>query len=369
MGYPIYKLLRAVNRQYPNNGFIDYVDVKEDMYDSFKDKLIDEDLRDLINETIQEVYKDIAIDEVYSFPTVPGQNQYVLPEDCDLRDIQEVTRTFVGVRGPMCPPPFPPPIPTENTLYFFANGGTGEMEPIEAEVGEEVALPECEFDPPEGHRFKAWEVNEVEYQPGDTVNMQGDFVATALWEQTIFTITLENIVNDDQFIVVKYKPKDDVEQQISLYYRGTLDLKTDDEGVPQYDYVDIYYDNNLFMQLGFEEPLTEDQYIPIEHPAATPDVPDVKIPVRIVPEEADAVIHVKLWGEEEVRKVVIPEDHVYELEHAYAGKPLSTAYEVLALYDSTDTVLQRDFTNEVYYVETTIAVPIANPDPEEPIEP
>lgn len=115
MGYPIYKLLRAVNRQYPNNGFINYVDVREDTYN---DEMIDEDLRDLINETIQEVYKDVAIDEVYSFPTVPGQNQYVLPEDCDLRDIQEVTRTFSGVRGPLPPPPMPGPGPTPGPVEF-----------------------------------------------------------------------------------------------------------------------------------------------------------------------------------------------------------------------------------------------------------
>lgn len=115
MGYPIYKLLRAVNRQYPNNGFINYVDVREDTYN---DEMIDEDLRDLINETIQEVYKDVAIDEVYSFPTVPGQNQYVLPEDCDLRDIQEVTRTFSGVRGPLPPPPMPGPEPTPGPVEF-----------------------------------------------------------------------------------------------------------------------------------------------------------------------------------------------------------------------------------------------------------
>lgn len=103
--YPVYKLLRAVNRQYPNNGFINYVDVREDIYDTEETKrLIDEDLRDLINEAIQEVYKDIAIDETYSFPTVPGQREYALPEDCDLRDIQEVTRTFVGIRGPLRPP-------------------------------------------------------------------------------------------------------------------------------------------------------------------------------------------------------------------------------------------------------------------------
>lgn len=369
MGYPIYKLLRAVNRQYPNNGFIDYVDVKEDMYDSFKDKLIDEDLRDLINETIQEVYKDIAIDEVYSFPTVPGQNQYVLPEDCDLRDIQEVTRTFRGIRGPMCPPPFPPPIPTENTLYFFANGGTGEMEPIEAEVGEEVVLPECEFDPPEGYRFKAWEVNEVEYQPGDTVNMQGDFVATALWEQAVFHVTFINTVNDGEYIIIKYKPTGEAEKEHNLLFGTNFTLQTGNTGHLPYTYIEYWYDGEKFGEYDVSTGLTEDQYIQIEHPAATPDVPDTEIRIRIVITDGDAVLHAKLWSEETERIYNIPDGNMFELQHVYAGQPISDEYEILSVYDDTDTILQKDFTNEVYYTDTEVAVPIVVPDPDEPINP
>jgi disulfide oxidoreductase YuzD len=111
MGYPVYKLLRAVNRQYPNNGFINYVDVNEDMPNENGEKhIIDEDLRDLINEALNETYIHIAKDEVFTFPTVPGQREYVLPTDCDLRDIQEVVRR--GIRPPrpsQCgcyPPPY-----------------------------------------------------------------------------------------------------------------------------------------------------------------------------------------------------------------------------------------------------------------------
>lgn len=184
MAYPVYKLLRAVNRQYPNNGFINYVDVTEDTYNN---EMIDEDLRDLLNETLQEVYIDIALDEVYSFPTVAGQNQYQLPDDCDLRDIQEVTRTYAF--RPLRPP-CGGPVPTEfiNTLYFDANGGTGDMEPVEGNVGDVINLPMCEFEPPEGKSFVAWEINGELYQPGDSYEMQGDFIATAIWDN--FTIRI-----------------------------------------------------------------------------------------------------------------------------------------------------------------------------------
>ena len=88
--YPAYKLIRSVNRQYPNNGFINAVSVDEESYAGM---IIPEDFKDIINECLQEIYKDVALEEIFSFPTVAGQNQYVLPDDCDLRDIVEVTRT------------------------------------------------------------------------------------------------------------------------------------------------------------------------------------------------------------------------------------------------------------------------------------
>ena len=186
MGYPVYKLIRAVNRQYPNNGFINYVDVKEDMYRDKEEPytdIIDEDLRDLINEAIQEVYIHIARDEVFSFPTVPGQKEYSLPEDCDLRDIQEVTRTFYDRRGPLVPPP---PIP-DGEIYivsFYPNGGSGYMPSIKVNAGTTIILPTCEFTPPdESMSFFFWrDENGDRFNPGEDVVVYGDMSFTAVWK-------------------------------------------------------------------------------------------------------------------------------------------------------------------------------------------
>lgn len=281
MGYPIYKLLRAVNRQYPNNGFINYVDVREDMYNG---ELIDEDLRDLINETIQEVYKDVAIDEVYSFPTVPGQNQYVLPEDCDLRDIQEVTRTFQGWRGPLCPPPGPPPLTPVYTLYFDNNGkvirsdgtvyylsGDGVMEPMECEIGEKITLPDCEFDPPDKYIFRCWEVNGVEYNPGDEIEMQGDFIATPIWTQVQFTLTLRNSTNDDKYIVIAARPTGGDEVQAQLYYNQVVGFTTDTTGYLDYEYITAYFDGRPFADFDVSERMTRDVFRNLAHPSVEPD--------------------------------------------------------------------------------------------------
>ena len=44
-----------------------------------------------INETMKKIYKDLAIQDYYSFTTAAGQELYVLPEDCSIDMINSVT--------------------------------------------------------------------------------------------------------------------------------------------------------------------------------------------------------------------------------------------------------------------------------------
>lgn len=44
-----------------------------------------------INETMKKIYKDLAIQDYYSFITASGQELYVLPEDCSIDMINSVT--------------------------------------------------------------------------------------------------------------------------------------------------------------------------------------------------------------------------------------------------------------------------------------
>jgi len=85
--YPVYKLVRSINRTYPNNRYIRERDVDQN-------SLLDQDLADLINEALHENYRDVGLKEIYEFPTVAGQNEYQLPDDCEFSEIEEVTRTF-----------------------------------------------------------------------------------------------------------------------------------------------------------------------------------------------------------------------------------------------------------------------------------
>ena len=196
--YPVYKLIRAINRQYPNNGFISAVDVTEELNDG----LIPEDFRDILNECIQDVYKDVAVDEVWTFPTVPGQKEYSLPEDCDLRDIQEVVRKYTR---PVPPPP--PPLKThceinaptcEITYTPVARAqdgedvgisGTGEMAPEEIVLGSEYTFPESTFTPPTGMEFDGWRIFDKDYyhqnrvyDVGDTITIYADLTVSAVWK-------------------------------------------------------------------------------------------------------------------------------------------------------------------------------------------
>ena len=46
-----------------------------------------------INETMKKIYRDLAIQEQYSFTTRAGQELYVLPENCSIDMINYVTRS------------------------------------------------------------------------------------------------------------------------------------------------------------------------------------------------------------------------------------------------------------------------------------
>lgn len=191
--YPVYKLIRAINRQYPNNGFISAVDVTEELYNG---ELIPEDFRDILNECIQDVYKDVAVDEVWTFPTVPGQKEYSLPEDCDLRDIQEVVRKYTR---PVPPPP--PPLKTNCeidaptcTITFTPTDktgvGTGEMNPEEIVLGTEFTFPDSTFTPPAGMVFDGWRIFDKDYyhqnrvyDVGDTITIYADLTISAVWKE------------------------------------------------------------------------------------------------------------------------------------------------------------------------------------------
>ncbi|MBQ9783886.1 MAG: hypothetical protein IJW29_00090 [Clostridia bacterium] len=83
------------------------------------------------------------------------------------------------------------PIPESKFTYTFsANGGTGTMEAVSAYS--QIILPENGFTAPaDDKQFKAWEVNGVEYDPGDVITVEADTTVKAIWQDYVPQIVLK----------------------------------------------------------------------------------------------------------------------------------------------------------------------------------
>ena len=73
-------------------------------------------------------------------------------------------------------------------ISFNANDGTGTMQPVEKNAGAEYTLPSCDFTAPNGKKFKAWSVNDVEKQVGDTITINANTVVKAVWEDNVYQV-------------------------------------------------------------------------------------------------------------------------------------------------------------------------------------
>ena len=71
---------------------------------------------------------------------------------------------------------------TQYTVTFSAGEGSGTMDPVQVNEGEQYTLPQNGFTAPEGKEFDCWVVNGVEYQPGATITVTGDVTVTAKWK-------------------------------------------------------------------------------------------------------------------------------------------------------------------------------------------
>lgn len=72
------------------------------------------------------------------------------------------------------------PIPVKVT--FDSNGGTGTMDPVDLEKGQDYTLPSNGFTPPVGKVFKAWEIDGKEIAPEKSIEVDADTTVKALWK-------------------------------------------------------------------------------------------------------------------------------------------------------------------------------------------
>ena len=72
-------------------------------------------------------------------------------------------------------------VPAIYTVTFEPNGGSGTMEPIQAEEGSAVVLPENGFTPPAGQKFQCWTIDGSSEFPGAKLVIDKDTAVTAQW--------------------------------------------------------------------------------------------------------------------------------------------------------------------------------------------
>ncbi len=111
------------------------------------------------------------------YTTVIGPETILLPNDYALFDAEGVMAEVLSADNVYTIAELPT---TWYAVNFDANGGVGEME--DANANGKYRLPECTFTAPEGKMFKAWSVNEVEYQPNAVITVAGNTTITAVWE-------------------------------------------------------------------------------------------------------------------------------------------------------------------------------------------
>ncbi len=73
-------------------------------------------------------------------------------------------------------------------VSFNANDGTGTMQPVEQIAGSQYTLPACTFTAPDGKKFKAWSVNDVEKNVGDKITINANTVVKAIWEDNVYLV-------------------------------------------------------------------------------------------------------------------------------------------------------------------------------------
>ena len=110
-------------------------------------------------------------------PIVVGAETIVLPTGYCIFDNEGfITETLSGAND-FTIAEYPT---TWYAVDFDANGGAGEMEDVSSHG--KYRLPECTFTAPEGKMFKAWSVNEVEYQPNAVITVAENTTIVAVWD-------------------------------------------------------------------------------------------------------------------------------------------------------------------------------------------
>lgn len=94
----------------------------------------------------------------------------------DIRDLQPGDTVYVSNSNTVVSAVWEP-IPAK--VIFDPGNGTGSME--EVEIFGEYILPQCGYIAPDGQAFQGWQINDQQFQPGQSIYVDTILTATALW--------------------------------------------------------------------------------------------------------------------------------------------------------------------------------------------
>lgn len=127
-----YQLMQRINTEYPNNGFVYDPEIKYSTE-------IQQSFIDYINSALNRIDPSVFFDEIYEFPTIAGQSIYELPINCELGNIEEVTRAC----GNMSSVRLRWARDTENLYgmrYFNGYGNTIGLYPVPTQDNEKITI-------------------------------------------------------------------------------------------------------------------------------------------------------------------------------------------------------------------------------------
>ena len=134
------------------------------------------------------------------------------------------------------------------TVYvsFDADGGTGSMTQVSMYAGSEYSLPNCSYTAPQGKEFSCWDISGNTYQPGETISVNDDITAKAVWKDkssssVSYTVTF---MIDNEYSVA-----------VQTVFKGNKVNKPSDPLKDGYIFVGWYTDSSLTTPFSFDTPI------------------------------------------------------------------------------------------------------------------
>ena len=117
-------------------------------------------------------------------------------------------------------------------VIFNPGNGTGSME--EGERFGEYILPQCGYTAPDGQEFQGWQINDQQFQPGQSIHVDAVITATALWMEPPTEEPTAEPTTEPATEPATEAPTNGTEENPTEPQNEDSKDQTDDSGIPWY---------------------------------------------------------------------------------------------------------------------------------------